>query len=106
MVCPIFHVVRFLSAMGGATRLSLQATGNGIVGVASKESSRTRLVLANLGTNVSSVRLPHKAEIRTLNAECFGSAIRNPEWLDASEPRQGSDVALDPLSVAFLTIPA
>lgn len=104
-VYPIFHVVRFLSEMGGAARLSLQTLGSGIVGVASKESSCIRLILANLGTDDSRVRLPHNAEIRSLNARSFWSAISDPLWLDTSEPDHGSDVALGPFGVAFLTMP-
>ena len=89
MVYPIFHVIRFLSAMGGAARLSLQGAAAGIVGVAAEEASHIRLMLANLGTDVSHIRLPNRAEIRTLNAESFEAAIRNPEWLDVSEPSSG-----------------
>jgi hypothetical protein len=106
MVYPVFHVIRCLSAMGSAVRLSLQGIGNGIVGVAAKKPSRVWLVLANLGTEIARVRLPHAAEIRILNADSFEAATRNPDWLDMSEPYRGSDVALDPLSVAFLQLPA
>ena len=105
MVYPIFHVIRFLSTMGGAARLSLRTMENGIVGVASGEPSSIRLMLTNLGTDVSRVRLPHAAEIRILNADSFGSATRNPDWLDASDPHQGSEVMLEPLSVTFLHMP-
>ncbi len=105
MVYPLFHVVRFLSAMGGAARLSLSAVDKGIVGVAARETfAHVRLMLANLGTGVSRVRLPQKAEIRILNARSFWSAIQSPEWLDESDASHGSDVALEPLNVAFLTM--
>jgi hypothetical protein len=106
LVYPIFHVVRFLSAMGGAARLSLPALENGIVGVASRTSSCIRLILANLGTDASRLRLPHKAEIRSLNAQSFSFAIHDPQWLDTSEPDHVSEVALGPLNVAFLSLPA
>jgi hypothetical protein len=105
LVYPIFHVVRFLSAMARAPRLSLQAMQTGVVGVASREPSCIQLVLANIGTGVSAVRLPCKAEFRLLNADSFWPAVTNPEWLDVSEPRQGSDMTLNPLSVAFLRMP-
>lgn len=105
MVYPLFHVVRFLAQMGGTARLSLSAVDKGIVGVAAKEASRTRLILANLGTCVSHVRLLQKAEIRILNVDSFGSAIQSPGWLDESDAQRGSDVALDSLSVAFLNMP-
>ncbi|MBA2589732.1 MAG: hypothetical protein H0U98_14035 [Alphaproteobacteria bacterium] len=105
MVYPLFHVVRFLARMGGAARLSLQNLGNEIVGVAARENSCTRLVLANLGTCASPVRLPQEAEIRILNADSFASAIRGPDWLEVSDAHRGSDVTLEPLSVAFLTMP-
>jgi len=102
MVYPIFHVVRFMSVMGGAPRLLIRSAGNGIVGVASQDHSRIRLIIANLGTDVSQVRLPHDAEIRSLNADSFQSAIHDPQWLDTGEANHGSDVALTPLSVAFV----
>ena len=104
-VYPIFHTVRFLSAMGGDARLSLPALENGIVGVASRVPSGTRLILANLGTSPANLRLPGKAEIRSLNAQTFLSAIHDPHWLDTSKPDHASEVALGPLNVAFLTMP-
>jgi D-apionolactonase len=106
MVYPIFHVVRFLSAMGGAARLSFPALENGIVGVASRGASRTRLILANLGTHTSRVRLPHGADVRFLNAGSFLSATKDPQWLDTSQPDQVSEVVLEPLNVAFLSMPS
>jgi hypothetical protein len=102
MVYPVFHALRFMSMMGGAPRLLLRSAGRGIVGVASQGHSDTRLIMANLGTEVSHVRLPHNAEIRSLNADTFQSAIQDLQWLGTSEPNHGSDVALTPLSVAFV----
>jgi hypothetical protein len=102
MVYPIFHVVRFMSMMGGAPRLLMRSAGSGIVGVASQDHSDIRLIMANLGTDVSHVRLPYDAEIRSLNVDNFQSAIHDPQWLDTSEPDHGSNVALAPLSVAFV----
>ncbi|HEX3485711.1 MAG TPA: hypothetical protein VHT51_11665, partial [Micropepsaceae bacterium] len=102
MVYPIFHVLRFLSAMGGAPRLLMRPAGNGIAGVASQDHSGIRLIVANLGTDVAHVRLPHDAEIRSLNADNFQSAIHDPQWLDTGEADHGSDVELTPLGVAFV----
>jgi len=106
MVYPIFHVLRFMSAMGGAPRLSMRSAGDGIVGVASQDHASIRLIIANLGTDVSHVRLPHDAEIRSLNADNFQSAIHDPQWLDTGPPTHGSNVALTPLSIAFLRMAA
>lgn len=72
------------------------------MGVASKDDSNIRLIIANLGTDLSHVRLPRHAEIRSLNADNFQSAIHDPKWLDTSETNHGTDVALTPLSVAFV----
>jgi hypothetical protein len=102
MVYPIFHVLRFMSAMGGAPRLLMRSAGNGVVGVASEDRSHIRVIVANLGADVSHIRLPHAADIRFLNADSFRSAIHDPQWLDTSEPNHGSNMALTPLSVAFL----
>ena len=105
MVYPLFHVVRFLSAMGGSARLSLAALENGIAAVASIEAGNVRLILANLGTKTSSSRLPHQAEVRLLNARTFPAAIHDPQWLDRSKPEHAADVALGPLDVAFIKMP-
>jgi hypothetical protein len=102
MVYPIFHVLRFMSAMGGAPRLLIRSAGNGIVGVASQDHSGIRLIIANLGTDISCVSLPHDVEIRSLNADNFRSAIHDPQWLDTGEADRGSKVALAPLGVAFV----
>jgi hypothetical protein len=102
MVYPIFHVLRFLSAMGGAARLSMRSAGDGIAGVASRDHSQIRLMIANLGTNAASVQLPRDAEIRILNADSFQSAIYDPHWLDTGQATHGSNVALTPLSIAFI----
>jgi hypothetical protein len=102
MVYPIFHVVRFLSAMGGAARLSIRTAGNDIAGIASHHQACIRLVVANVGTEASRIRLPREAEIRSLNAHNFQSAIHDPKWLDTGKADRGSDVALQPLDVAFI----
>ena len=102
IVYPIFHVLRFMSAMGGAPRLLMRSAGKGIAGVASQDRSGIRLIIANLGTDVSHIRLPHAGEIRCLDADSFQAAIRDPQWLDTSEPYHWSDVALTPFSVAFV----
>ena len=102
MVYPVFHVLRFKSAMGGAPRMSMRSAGDGIVGVATQDHSSIRLIIANLGTAVSHVRLPHDAEIRSLNADTFLSAIHDPQWLDTSEADRGSNVEMPPLGVAFV----
>jgi len=102
MVYPIFHVLRFMSLMGGTPRLLMRSARNGIVGVASQDHSSIRLIIANLGTDVSPVRLPHDAEIRSLNADTFLSAIHDSQWLDTSEADRGSNVEVLPLGVAFI----
>jgi len=101
-VYPIYHLRGFSSLMGGAPRFLMRSAGNGIVGVASQDHSQICLIIANLGTDVSHVRLPHAAEIRSLNADNFQSAIHDPQWLDTNKPNHGSNVALTPLSVAFV----
>ena len=58
----------------------------GIVGVASQDRSDIRLIIANLGTDVSHIRLPHAGEIRRLDADSFQAAIHDPRWLDTASP--------------------
>jgi hypothetical protein len=105
LVYPIFHVVRFLSAMGGAPRLSVLTASSKIVGVASHDRSGIRLIITNLGTELSRVRLPCEAEIRFLSTDSFQSAIHDPHWLDTSESDHGPDMALEPFDVAFVSMP-
>ncbi len=102
MVYPIFHVLRFMSMMGGAARLLMRSAGGGIVGVASQDRSHIRLIIANLGTDVSHIRLPRAGEIRRLDADSFQAAIHDPRWLDTSKPDHGSDVTLTPFGVGFV----
>ena len=102
MVYPIFHALRFMSLMGGAPRLSIRPAGNRIVGVASRDHSHIRLIVANLGMDVVPLHLPYEAEIRSLNADSFQSAIRDPQWLDTGQADRGSNMALTPWSVAFV----
>jgi len=106
MVYPIFHVLRFLSAMGGATRLSVRPAGNRIAGVASRDHAQVCLMIANLGTNVSSVQVPGEAQIRILDADNFQTAIHDPHWLDTGQAMHGPHVALTPLSIAFIRVGA
>jgi hypothetical protein len=106
MVYPIFHVLRFLSAMGSATRLSVRSAGNGIAGVASRDHAQVRLMIANLGTNASSVQVPGDAQIRILDADNFQTAIHDPHWLDIGQAMHGPHVALTPLSIAFIRVGA
>jgi hypothetical protein len=100
LVYPLFHVVRFLSAMGGAERMAIPSAGN-LVGVASRAPAGLRLVLANLGSETSRFELPRRAQVRILNARSFAGAIRDPKWLDASPAEIVSEVTLAPLDVAF-----
>ena len=104
LVYPLFHVVRFLSAMGGAERLTIPDLGNGIAGVAAKATSGVQLVLANLGVNQAELRLPRAAQVLLLNGESFSAAIRDPLWLDTSPAQQASEITLAPLDVAFLSL--
>jgi hypothetical protein len=104
VVYPIFHVLRFMAMMGGAPRLLMRSAGKGIAGVASQDCSDIRLIIANLGTDVSRICLPHTGEIRCLDAGSFQAAIHDPQWLDTSEPDRGSEVILTPLSVAFVRL--
>ena len=106
MVYPLFHVVRFLSAMGGCARLSLPGLPNEIAGVACAGAPGTHLILANLGTMASRIRLPHAADVRYLNGRTFPAAIADPRWLDTGEAKHVSDVTLEPLDIAFVKMPA
>jgi hypothetical protein len=106
LVYPLFHVVRFLSALGGAERLACPDLGNGIACVAAKTVSGVRLVLANLGSGQTQVRLPRAADFRLLDGKSFSAAIGDPQWLDTSHADQASEVTLGPLDVAFVTMSA
>lgn len=106
MVYPIFHVLRFMSFMGGAPRLLMRPVGNGIVGLASKDQSQIRIIVANLGTSASSISLPRDAEIRCLSADNFRSAILDPHWLDNEPANHGSNLNLTPFGIAFVRMTA
>lgn len=101
-VYPLFHVVRELSRIGNFPRLSVGGVPHGVVGVAGETPSGGQLILANLSAESRNVILPHKALVRRLDEDTFGSAIIDPDWLMTSEPEHLSKVSLGAYAVAFV----
>ena len=56
MVYPIFHVLRFMSAMGGATKIVHAFGREGDCGRGFTDHSQIRLMIANLGTDAPPVQ--------------------------------------------------
>jgi hypothetical protein len=107
VVYPLFHVVRALSQIAAAPRLSVGGAARGVVGVAGETHLGNRvLLLANLSDESRHVTLPQSAHVRRLDEETFETAIGDPDWLRAGEPEHCSIVALSAYAVAFVELPA
>jgi hypothetical protein len=107
VVYPLFHVVRALSQIAAAPRLSVGGAPRGVVGVAGETRLGNRvLLLANVSDESQNVILPQSARVWRLDEETFEAAIRDPDWLRAGEPEHYSVVALSASAVAFVELPA
>ena len=104
-VYPLFHVLRALSQMAAAPRLSLSGAPRGVVGVAGETGLGNRLLLANISDKRREVILPQEASVWRLDEDTFETAIGDPDWLRACEAEHRSDVALGAFCVAFVDLP-
>jgi len=106
VVYPLFHVVRALSQIAVAPRLSVGGGPRCVVGVAGETRLGNQvLLLANLSDESRDVTLPQSARVRRLDEETFEAAAGDPDWLRSGEPEHCSAVALSACAVAFVELP-
>jgi len=103
-VYPLFHVVRALSQIAGAERVSLDCLPNGVVGAAAKTNRGIAVLLANTNIETRTVRLPNGGSVRRLDENTFDQAIADPDWLQNSPAESCSVINLRPISVAFVDL--
>lgn len=101
VVYPLFHVVRTFAQMKNQPRQSVNGLPQGVHAVAAGEGDAWRIVIANLGDQPQSLKLPRKAEVRSLDASSFHDAVHDPDWLTNSEPVVTEDVDVEPYCVVF-----
>ncbi len=106
VVYPLFHVVRALSQIGAAPRLSIRGAPRGVVGVAAETGFGIRLLLANVSGESCHVFLPQEASVRRLDEGTFDDAITDQDWLEHSGTKHRSDVRLMAFNVAFVELPS
>jgi D-apionolactonase len=107
VVYPLFHVVRALSQIAAAPRLSVSGAPRGVVGVAGETRLGNRLLLlANISDELLNAILPQSARVWRLDEETFETATGDPDWLHSGEPEHCSVVALSACAVAFVELPA
>lgn len=104
-VYPLFHVVRALSQMSGAPRLSLSELPDGVAGIAAEVNGCCKVVIANLSPGTRIVPLEREGIVRCLDQNTFEIAISDPDWLCASKPEARSHVELSAFGVAFIEFP-
>lgn len=107
VIYPLFHVVRALSQIASAPRLSVGGAPRGVVGVAGETRLGNRvLLLGNISDESQNVILPQSARVLRLDEETFETAIGDPDWLRTGEPEHSSVVALSAYAVVFVDLPA
>ncbi|KIT15638.1 hypothetical protein [Jannaschia aquimarina] len=92
---PVFHVLRGLARLEGATLLDLGLPASGpVAGLAAREEGGTEIWLANRRPEPIEVALPNGAAGAILDAGSLEAARSDPAFLDAAEPLDGR-VTLD-----------
>jgi hypothetical protein len=103
---PVFHVLRGLAALKGATRLGCAISRpHDLQALAAVRDGRTELWLANLTTDALTVRIaaPNAARVAMLAETNFPEAAATDDALDRAETAfLGGDLLLRPLTVARL----
>ena len=100
-VTPLFHVVRALAALGGATA-QIDRSPEGLVTLLTDRRSGLIGLAAHLGDTPAILTPPAGARLVILSA-CPPAATA-PDWLDHA-PRTDGPIRLAPFEIAFLTAP-
>jgi D-apionolactonase len=104
-VYPLFHVIRAISEIAGAPRLSIVGASRSLVGVAGETRLGIRLLLANITDASCTVTLPPNATVRCLDEDTFDAATEDPNWLLNCDPEHKTDLTLNSYAVAFVELP-
>jgi hypothetical protein len=104
-VYPLFHVIRALSQIAGAPRLSIVGPSRFVVGVAGETDQGSRLLLANFSDAPCTVVLPPNTRVRCLDEDTFDAATEDPNWLLNRDPEPKTELTLNRDAVAFVEIP-
>ena len=104
-VYPLFHVIRAISEIAGAPRLSIVGASRSLVGVAGETRLGSRLLLANITDASCTVTLPPNATVRCLDEDTFDAATEDPNWLLNCDPEHKTDLTLNSYAVAFVEFP-
>jgi hypothetical protein len=104
-IYPMFHVIRALSEIAGAPRLSIVGASRSLVGVAGETDLGSRLLLANISDAPCTVVLPPNATVRCLDEDTFDAATEDPNWLLNRDPEHKTDLTLNSYAVAFIELP-
>ncbi len=108
VVYPIYHVVREAAALQGKTRCAIENLPGGLHGVAAREASTVRLMVANLGSETAQLSLTglsNPSRVRVLDASTFEAAVCDADWLDKPGSQTDATVKLDPFAILFATLP-
>jgi hypothetical protein len=105
-VYPAWHVMAGLTGAAGKPRLKAESSRPAAVAaLAWQDGGKTVLWLANLTGETQAVALPAGAkDVSLLDADAFGRAATDPNFLAGAAKPAGATLALDAYAVARVTI--
>jgi predicted component of type VI protein secretion system len=93
-----------LCAAGGAELVPLGITGEGVAALGWLEGGRTRLLVANLRPEPTTLSLDRPVTGHVLDAAAAAGPARVPDWPPTAAPGwHGTEITLPALAVLFAT---
>ncbi len=102
-VTPLFHVVRALAMLGGATA-HIDHGPDGLVTITTDRTAGLIGLAANLGEAPAALSAQAAARPVLLHPGTLVEAARDPDWLDHA-PREAGPLRIAPFEIAFLFAP-
>jgi hypothetical protein len=99
-VRPVFHVMRAITAASAAPLATCRGLPDGVAGLAWHDGAETRLLIANLREEPTTLQLDAPRHGRLLDAAAFEQATNDACWLDTQEALD-TRVRLDAYAVLF-----
>jgi hypothetical protein len=101
-VRPVFHVMAALCRASGAPLMPLDLGSDQLAGLAWREGSETRLLLANLSAEPARLAVEGTLDGRLLDATAMPAAV-DPAWCGSATTAHGPTIELDAFAVLFAT---
>ncbi|WP_299967526.1 hypothetical protein [uncultured Roseobacter sp.] len=106
-VYPVFHVLRGLSRLRGATMRALDfAASAPVVGFAADGEMGVEIWVGNAGPDPVRIAVPGAGRHALLDAEHFAAAAEAPDYMDHLSPVDGSRATLDGFAISRILLEA